>query len=215
MITEHIKVANTGAGMDTALALADNFSDTLSLTKKQSFHLRLLVEEMFNLIRALAGDFSGQFWIEAENQGKIKEVKGFQIHLASAKSELDYAKRQQLLSVSTKGENIAARGIIEKIRDLAEAGLYSMEESFNLQAKYGTGIFSCGMMSSIDTGISDAVYAWSMQKYKDELEALHTENENVDEAWDELEKSIIANIADDVKVGVRKGSFEIIIEKKF
>ena len=216
MITEHISVSNTGAGMSEALGLADNFSKTLELDKKQSFHLRLLIEEMFNLIRAVAGNFSGQFWIEAENKGKMKDVKGFKIHLASGKSDLDYAKRRELLSVSTKGDNIASRGIVEKIRDMVEAGLYSVEESFNMQAEYGsTAIFSYGMLPSIDAGISDAVYSWSMQKYKDEIEAQHKENSEAEDAWDELEKSIIANIADDVKVGVRKGSFEIIIEKNF
>ena len=33
--------------------------------------------------------------------------------------------------------------------------------------------------------------------------------------WDELEKSIIANIADDVSVGINKDMVEMIITKRF
>ena len=35
------------------------------------------------------------------------------------------------------------------------------------------------------------------------------------EAWDELEKSVIASVADDVIVGVRGKRAEIVILKKF
>ena len=35
------------------------------------------------------------------------------------------------------------------------------------------------------------------------------------EAWDELEKSIIAKLADDVIVGVLGGKVDIVVKKKF
>ena len=35
------------------------------------------------------------------------------------------------------------------------------------------------------------------------------------EAWDELEKSIVANIADEVIVGARTNYVDIIVVKKF
>ena len=40
------------------------------------------------------------------------------------------------------------------------------------------------------------------------------EDEQAREAWDELEKSIVANIADDVRVSVLGGSVEMVIEKQ-
>ncbi len=51
-----------------------------------------------------------------------------------------------------------------------------------------------------------------MQKYKNDVEA---EKNDDPEAWDELEKSIIANLADDVKVGVLKDKIELVVIKKF
>lgn len=209
LITEHVKISSSGEGMNETLVLVDRLASSQGLAKKQAFHLRLLTEEMFSMVRAIAGELDAYFWIEQNN-------RSFEIHLKSNKINLDYEKRRELLSVSTKGENIARRGIMEKVRELVEAGLYGMEESLNLQAKYGTGMFtSYGLMTQLDPGITDAVYSWSMQKYRDEIKTEREANSDADEAWDELEKSIIANIADDVRVGVCKGSFEIIIEKEF
>ncbi len=191
--------------MNEALNLTDKTAASLQLSKKESFHLRLLSEEMFSMVRAIAGNFTADFCIEAED-------RSCKLCLETAKMELDYGKRREFLSVSTKGENIASRGIMEKIRNIFEAGLYGMEEGFKLQAEYGGGMYLYGSMDSMDVGLADTIYAWSMQKYKSEVESDISKNE---EAWDEIEKSIIANIADDVKVGVRKDSLTIIIEKKF
>ncbi|MBQ7195952.1 MAG: hypothetical protein IJS40_00915 [Synergistaceae bacterium] len=208
MITERIKLSNSGAGMNEVLALSDSVAASLGLSKKKSFHLRLLAEELLSMVRAIAGDFSAEFWIEEDN-------RICKLHLEAERTTLDYARRKELLSVSTKGENVARRGIMEKIRDLIEAGLSGMEESYKLQADYGVGMFNYGALGILDTGMSETLYAWSMQKYKNELESRDNENEDEAEARDELEKSIIANIADDVRVGVRKNSFELIIEKNF
>ena len=62
-------------------------------------------------------------------------------------------------------------------------------------------------------------YTYFDQELKNEKSDLSTvkkttQKENK-EAWDELEKSIIANLADDVLVGVRKDKVEILIIKKF
>ncbi|MBQ3694520.1 MAG: hypothetical protein II884_07085, partial [Synergistaceae bacterium] len=86
---------------------------------------------------------------------------------------------------------------------------------FNLQAEYGGGVLDYGMLGSIDAGMSQAVYAWSMQKYKNNVVSQRQNDTNTAalDAWDELEKSIIANIADEVQVGVTKDGAELIITK--
>ena len=99
---------------------------------------------------------------------------------------------------------------MEKIRGMFEAGLWGMEESFALQAEYGTGMLGYGALGAIDGGMSDAIYSWSMQKYKEDVQA----GKNPD-AWDELEKSIIANLADEVSVGVRRDGVELIVRKNY
>ncbi len=204
MITERIKISNDGTGMKNALGLAEALAVSLGLSKKESFHLRLLAEEMFSMVRAIAGNFSANFWIE-------EEKRLCRLHLEASKMDLDYGKRRELLSVSTEGKNTARRGIMEKVREVVEAGLYAVAEGYNIQAEYGIGMFNYGAMGIQDTVMSETLYAWSMQKYKSEIESRPDKSE----ALDEIEKSIIANIADDVRVGVRKDSLEILVQKKF
>ncbi|MBQ9419717.1 MAG: hypothetical protein IJU31_04990 [Synergistaceae bacterium] len=205
MQTEHIKISSDGTGMDEALNLTDSVAETLGLAKKESFRLRLLAEELLGMVRAVAGNIDADFWIREDNRKCA-------LHVASEKVSLNYAARSELLSVSTKGKNTAGLGIMEKIRNIIEAGLYSLEEGLNIQNEYGSGVFLYGSVGVLDVGLEQAVYAWSMQKYKSDVESVRAENPD---EWDELEKSIIANIADDVSVGVRKGNFEIIVSKQF
>jgi hypothetical protein len=56
---------------------------------------------------------------------------------------------------------------------------------------------------------------WSMALYKEDVQNHISENEKASEAWDELEKSIVANIADDVKVKIIGNDVEMIIIKSF
>ncbi|MBQ6665965.1 MAG: hypothetical protein IJM68_10305 [Synergistaceae bacterium] len=202
--TEKVKITNSGSGMSEALNITERAAGLLNLSTKDALRARLLAEETLSMVRAVTGTFSADFWIEIEG-------RAFDIRLM-AKSELDYPKRRELLSVSTTGKNTAHLGIMEKIRGIIEAGIYGLEEGFMLQAEYGTGMFSYGALGVIDDGMSDALYSWSMQKYRADIEA---KGDDEADSVDELEKSIIANIADDVKVGIRKDSLELTVVKKF
>ena len=203
--TERINIEKSGSGMPEALTMTEKTVSLMQLSSKDVLKARLLAEEMFSMVRSIAGEFSAEFWIEQE------EDRTCTLHL-EAKSELDYGKRQELISVSTSGRNSARLGIMDKIRGMFEAGLYGIEESFKLQAEYGTGMFSYGALGVPDDGMSEALYSWSMQKYKEDVEA----GKDTDpDSWDELEKSIIANIADDVQVGTKKDKIELVVIKKF
>ena len=53
---------------------------------------------------------------------------------------------------------------------------------------------------------------WSLRQYQDGVRA---DNEQGSAEWDELERSIIVHVADDVLVGVKGNNVSIIIKKKF
>ena len=53
------------------------------------------------------------------------------------------------------------------------------------------------------------VYSWSLFNYKSAVE------KNEDEAYAELERSIVAKLADDIIVGVRGNHVEIVVKKSF
>lgn len=57
---------------------------------------------------------------------------------------------------------------------------------------------------------SHAANYWSLQVYRQEISA---KKETKQEEWDELEKSIITKLADDVKVWLNADSTMLVIEK--
>ncbi len=63
---------------------------------------------------------------------------------------------------------------------------------------------------SMDIGAATA-NLWSFIRYKDYLEQSNSPREE----WDELEKSIVANIADEVQISIRDTTVEMVIFKKF
>ncbi len=58
-------------------------------------------------------------------------------------------------------------------------------------------------------------YAWSMEDYRDQLRQFREQNQGgKQEDWDELEKSVIAKAADDVKISIRARIIEMTVLKK-
>ena len=111
--------------------------------------------------------------------------------------------RKQFISASTSGKNDASRGVMGKIKVMIANFMFSAKEALpyaliNTSAAYHMGAAS-----------GETAAMWSMSLYKDEVK------ESDAEEWDELEKSIVANIADDVKVCILGDTVEIIINKTF
>ena len=98
-------------------------------------------------------------------------------------------------------KNAAAVGIVGKIRCAIEDFLLDEE---NLQA-----ISISSRPMSLTTGYSgvDCAYLWSLKQYKNNVK------KEQKDAWDELEKSVIASVADDVTVGVKGKTVDIVITK--
>ena len=58
-------------------------------------------------------------------------------------------------------------------------------------------------------------YAWSMEDYRDQLRQYREQNQaSHQEEWDEMEMSVVAKVADDVKVSIRGRVVEMTIIKK-
>ncbi len=207
METDKIFVSNSGAGMEKALNETERFSEYEKLSHKAGIHVRLLAEEMLGMVRAVAEPTQSVFWID----GNSREVR---LHLTS-RAEINLDKREELMSVSTSGKNISAVGIMGKIREMVEIGLQNYDETGKIEAKSGIPMLDYGAMGGEDPVMLQSMYTWSLQKYRDSVEEAKEENEEAAEAWDELEKSVIANIADDVQVGIMKDTVEMIVYKSF
>ena len=192
MKTEKIVVSSKGRGMDAALAQADQTASQMGLSPREALHMRLLVEEMMNMVRSIIGDLEGKFWIETED-------KAYRLYLQMA-SVLGTEQRKQLISASTSGQNEAHRGIMGKIRAFFEP--MPIED---------TPAYLAG---TIVRGDENDDLNWSMEAYRERLLNRKDASDEAQEEWDELEKSVVSHIADNVTVSIRNYNVELMIYKK-
>jgi len=198
MKTDIITVSSKGKRMETALQQVEKVAAYKGLSPKNTLHLRLLTEEMMSMMRSITGEPEGQFWIEDEDGT-------FQLHLRVA-TRLSIEKREQLLSVSATGKNESAKGIMGRLRAFFDWG---SDEDYD-------GCAGAYMLAdAFEHSSSPALdWEWSMRRYENVLSTKIGQDDAAREAWDELEKSVVKNVADDVKVAIRGGSVEMTILKK-
>ena len=168
------------------------------LDRKQTLQLRLLCEEIDGMLPNIIDDFDGALWFDFED-GVCK------VNVSIDIPELNADKKEELISIARDKKNSAAVGIAGKIRDAIETFIMD-EESMAILA------MSSGSFGGA-TGYSDGVdyeFLWRLEEYRDSVK-----KEEKADAWDELEKSVIASVTDDVIVGVKGKQANIVIVKKF
>ena len=184
-------------------ARADELIEELEVSPKDAVHLKLLFEETVGMLKAMTTDFRAEMWFE-----KYKNVCCLKL---TAKTLMNVDKKQDLLSVSSDRGNEAVKGFMSKISDVVENGLLNYSEVMKLQQQYGTGYVSFGSMGiyGIMEGSSDPGIMWSLSDYRESLGTDQENDQSAKEAWDELEKSIVASLAKDVLVGVKGDRIDI------
>ena len=168
------------------------------LTHKQALQLRLICEEIDGMLPKIINDFDGDFWIEFE-EGVCKVCASIKF------AEFTAEKKNDLISIAKDKKNAAAVGIGGKIRSVVE-NIFLDEENIKNYAMSSDAF-------RIATGYSEDInysYYWSLDQYRKDIK-----KEEKVEAWDELEKSVIASLTDDVVVAVKGKRADIIITKKF
>ena len=191
-------IDNTEEKTAAAIKMADEFINDQNIDRKKAIHLRLAAEETVGMIRSMSSDLKALFWME-------KDEDGYKVRL-SARMDMDRKKKRELLSVSSSGQNAARKGFMGKIRELIENGTLSYDEIMKQQQLYGGVYMGYGLSPEVAMG--GVPYAWSLSQYKG---ALADSGKAAAAERDELEKSIVANIADEVIVGVEKDRVEMTI----
>jgi hypothetical protein len=199
MVTDVIVVSSKGKQMEKVIREAEKVADLQELSDKGRLQLCLLTEETMALMRSITGETDGEFWIESRDDL-------YELHLRVA-TIMNSVKRDELIAMSSRGKNEAARGLMGKLRDFFERGadedIAGMSSPLMLQEMYDGG-----STSSLD-------WEWTMSRYENALQNRVDQNDkNAKEAWDELEKSVVARVADDVKVSIRGRKVELTIQKK-
>ena len=201
MKSEIITVTSQGEGMSAALSMTEKLGAESGLDSKPVLHLRLLAEELFGMLRSITGELAAEYWVEEED-------KRFELHMKSKREDLTLEMREQFLSASSSGKNEAAKGFMGKIRDMIGILLTPQENDFS-----GLSLGLMGMGSP--GGYRAGNYEWNLRSYIEGIEDKVGEDGEAAEAWDELEKSIVAKIADDVKVGILGSEVELTVFKAF
>ena len=199
MKTDVITVSSRGKQMEKALEQADKVAAYKGLSAKDALHLRLLTEEMMGLMRSITGEKEGTFWIE-DQDGE------YQLHL-KVRAMLTSEEREQLLAVSSSGKNESAKGLMGRLRDFFDWG-----SDADLSA-YSSPLLLPDAFEQSSSPMLD--WEWSMSRYERALSSqMEQGDQAVKEAWDELEKSVVRHVADDIKVSIRSGIVEMTILKK-
>ncbi len=198
MRTDTIIVSSRGNQMEAALKEAEKVAAYKGLSAKNALHLRLLTEEMMGMMRSITGENTGEFWIEDKDNE-------FRLHLTVV-TRMDSAKRDQLLAASTSGRNESAKTFMGMIRDFFDRGA---DEDV---ASYASPLMMSGMYEYSSSPTLDL--EWSMMRYQTALSTNMEGDTKARDAWDELEKSVVAHVADDVKVYIRGREVELVIVKK-
>lgn len=206
IVSDKFMVNSDDGRMAAARYATENFAWQAKLDKRDTLRLDLLVEETLGMVKTMLEDFYGQIWFTADG-------KACEIHF-EATADMNADKKDELLSVSSTGKNASARGFMAKLGEVISGALHSAGRTMDTYGqeamKYGI-VHTPGMM----TGNADMMTVWTLQTYRADLDEARADDDSVEAAWDELEKSIVARLADDVIVGVKGDRIDLVIKKQF
>ena len=186
-----IKINRDQESLEKILCETQKTSIYADLTAKQTLRTRLIAEELIGMLKELSEDFDGNFWIEQENLS-------FEFFTQLELNEnMDKRTKKKFIDISSDKKNASAKGIMGKIRDVVENMLYPEN------AVYSSSFIAYQLETAVLMNDS-----WTLSRYRDAQKERNA-------PWDELEKSIIANLADDVIVSVKGNKVEIEIIKDF
>ncbi|SKB70277.1 hypothetical protein SAMN06296386_10463 [Lachnospiraceae bacterium] len=209
--SDHITISNIGLKKGAPCITKDIFERAdemiaeFELDHKKALHARLIFEETAGMLSNIAGEFTADVWFEENNHNFSLKLK--------AKTRMDLDKKNDLLSVASDKKNTKVKGFMDKIGDIIQNGILNYDYVMNLSQEYAgvpVNYGALGIYGSSDALLQSGVM-WSLSSYKDSLSEEMEAEGGVKEAWDELERSIVASIAKDVLVGVKGNTFEMTI----
>ena len=168
------------------------------LNHKQTLQLRLICEEVDGMLPNIIDNFKGYLWIELED-GVCK------VNVSLRFEEFTVEKKEELIGIARNKKNASAIGIVGKIRSAIENVFLDEDSMVGFEPSTEALCYAMEYHDRVDYS-----YFWSLEQYRSSVK-----KEEKTEDWDELEKSVIASVADDVIVGVKGKQADIVIVKKF
>lgn len=191
MNSKVINISKYEDNLSAILSEAQIASAEAGLDAKKALRIRLLAEELIGMLKELSGIFEGTFRLNRDGS-KFEFVT--QIYMFA---DMDKKTKNEFIGVSSSKKNAAAKGVMGKIRDVVENMMYPNNAAF--------GVNDINYQLETDILLGNT---WSLNQYRrDQI--------GNEEPLAELEKSIIANLADDVTVSIKGKNVEVVITKTF
>lgn len=194
------KIEKGTKDLDAILKESEKVAVYNELDHKSTMQLRLICEELDGMLPELIGDFEGEFWIDFE--GDLCKVNA-SIEI----DDLSLENKELLIGIAKNKKNAAAVGIVGRIRVAMENFFLDTDMAESLALSSGAYSVSTGYYSDMDYS-----YYWTLNQYKN---AVLEKKEEAGEEWDELERSVIASVADDIIVGIKGKRADITVIKTF
>lgn len=198
MKSEKCKLNGTPDCAAIALNETERFAQTCGLPPKKALHLRLLAEEMLGMMNGLLSVRDGEFWVEQNKDG-------YELHAQARTKNMTEKAADRLLAASTSGENDSYKGVSGKIcRALDWLIAQHPDEAddpivFDAQRQRVLMDDPYAQKMSEALASASGPVQWSFSQY------IASENPDLKaEQWDELERSVLSNLADDIRIGVRE-----------
>ena len=197
MTTAKLWISDAVRRNSDANEIMKEFAAKKGITGKDYYHLGLLTEEVLGMANQILHVYDGELWVESTATGYEiileaavhKKTSGKAVPTASPEGFM--AKIAEMLNCSYMFENIT-----EMPEDLAgmlpDYMSYGIREKKEAQAWAGR---------------------WSLSAYRDNLRNQKGENPKAEPALDELEKSIVAHLADEVTIGIHGHRIRLVISK--
>ncbi|WP_027217789.1 hypothetical protein [Butyrivibrio fibrisolvens] len=197
MKTDIIKLNSDISSWEDALDETEKCGRYNNLGDTQVLKLRLLGEELMNLMKSIVGEFDGSYWIETKNNK-------FEVHV-TADTQVSFLQRESLLDASkTSEEEQKKKGFFKTIinvwKDYVETQSVILNDPIMQQRIEIMGL-------GIDSG-ELALKSWSLNRYVETLPDDQKEK-------DDLEQFIVKSLADDILVSAKKDHASLIAVRTF
>ena len=173
------------------------FAEKNGITGKDCYHLGLLTEETLGMANQILHVYDGELRVEST-------ASGYEIILEAAVHEKDGGKAVPAVSpegfMAKVAEMMNCSYMFENIMEMPEdlAGMLPDYMSYGIREAEGAQAWAG---------------KWSLSAYRDNLRNRRNENPKAEPALDELEKSIVAHLADEVTIGIHGHRIRLVISK--
>ena len=198
MITAKLWISDAVRRSGDANEIMREFAEKNGITGKDYYHLGLLTEEVLGMANQILHVYDGELWVEGT-------AAGYEIILEAAVHERNGEKAVPTAS---------PEGFMAKIAEMMNCSY--MFENIAEMPEVLAGLLPDYMSYGIQEGKEARAWAgkWSLSAYRQNLRRQQEDNREVDPALDELEKSIVAHLADDVTIGIHGHRIRLVISKE-